>query len=132
MMSSAGSWARRCVEETDVDDLVTVAHAEAHRLLCERVQLRHRGQGGIAHVQAPLDQIAKLQQPHAQPVATGLGAVHKASGCQVVEDAVRGGRVQAGFFTDVFEADGLFTGGEYIDQGEHALNHLYRWLTGNV
>ena len=80
----------------DVDDLVALAHRQVDRLVRELVQFAHRAQRRVAHVQPRLDQVAQFQQAHAQPVAAGLGAVDEAADGQVVEDAVRGGRVQAG------------------------------------
>jgi hypothetical protein len=74
-----------------VHDLVALAHAQVHRLLGQAVQLAHGLQGRVAHRQPRLDQVAQLQQAHAQAVGAGLRAVDEAAHRQVVEDAVRGG-----------------------------------------
>ena len=58
----------------DVDDLVALAHRQVHRLVRQLVQLAHRAERGVAHVQPRLDQVAQFQQPHAQPVTAGLRA----------------------------------------------------------
>lgn len=74
-----------------IDDFIALAHAEADRLLDLLVQLAHGNQGRFAHAQAGLDQVAQLQETHAQPVAARFGAVDEAADGQVVENAVRGG-----------------------------------------
>jgi hypothetical protein len=63
----------------DVDDLVALAHRQVHRLVGELVQFAHRRHGSVAHVQPGLHQVAQFQQPHAQPVAAGLGPVDEAA-----------------------------------------------------
>ena len=108
----------------DVDDLVALAHAEVDRLLRELVQLAHRRHRGVAHVEPALDQVAQLQQAHAQPVAAGFRPVDEAADRQVVQDAVGGGRMQARLFADLLQRDGFLAGGQHVDQREHALDHL--------
>ena len=108
----------------DVNDFVTLAHAQVDGLLNEFVQVTHGGKGRIAHIEPALDHIAQLQQTHAQAIVTSLWAVHKAAGGQVVQDAVRRRRVQPGFLADFLERDGFFAGRQYVDQAEHAFNHL--------
>ena len=44
---------------------------------------------------------AQLQETHAQPIAARFGAVDEAADGQVVENAVRGGGVQAGALADL-------------------------------
>jgi hypothetical protein len=39
----------------------------------ELVQFAHRAEGGVAHVEPRLDEVAELEQAHAQPVAAGFG-----------------------------------------------------------
>jgi hypothetical protein len=96
------------------------------------VQFAHRQQRGVAHVQPGLDQVAQLQQAHAQPVAARLGAVDEAAGGQVVEDAVGGGGVQAGLLADFLQRDGVLTRGQHVDQREHALDDLDGGRGGGV
>ena len=107
-----------------VNDFIALTHAQVHRLLNLLVQFAHGQQGGIAHIEPSFDQVAQLQQAHAQTVAAGLGSVHKTPQGEVVQDAVRGGGVKPGFFADFFEADRLFARGQHIDQGKHTLDHL--------
>ena len=116
----------------DVDDLVALPHAEVDRLLRELVQFAHRRQGGVAHVEPALDQVAELQQAHAEPVAAGLGPVDEAADRQVVQDAVGGGRVQARLLADFLQRDGFFARRQDVDQREHALDHLDDGRGGNV
>jgi len=115
-----------------VDDLVALAHAEVHGLLDQLVQLAHRGHGCVAHGQASLDEVAQLQQAHAEPVAARFRPVDEAADGQVVEDAVRGGRVQARLLADFLQRDGLLARGQDIDQLEHALQHLDAGLGRHV
>src|SRR5947208_102319 len=56
----------------DVHDLVAVAHGKVDRLAGLRMQLAHHRQGELAHADARLDEIAELEQPHAEPVASRL------------------------------------------------------------
>ena len=79
----------------DVDDLVALAHRQVDRLVGQLVQFAHRPERGVAHVEPGLHQVAEFQQAHAEAVAAGLGAIDEAADGQVVEDAVRGRRVQA-------------------------------------
>jgi hypothetical protein len=88
------------------------------------VQLAHRHHRSVAHVQPALHQVAQLQQAHAQSVAAGFRPVDEAADRQVVQDAVGGRRVQAGFFADLLQRDGFLAGSQHVDQREHALDHL--------
>ena len=92
----------------NIDDFIALAHAQIHGLLDLLVQQAHGGQGGFAHAQAGFDQVAQFQQAHAKAVAARFGAVHKTACGQVVQNAVCGGWVQAGFFADVFQRHSLF------------------------
>ena len=112
------------VSAFDVDDFITLAHAQVDGLLNEFVQITHRSQGRIAHIESALDHVAQFQQTHAQSVVARLRAVYKAAGGQIVQDAVRRRGVQPGFLADLLERDGFFAGRQHIDQGEHAFNHL--------
>ena len=120
------------VSALHVHDLVSLPHAQVDWLLDELVQVAHGGQGGVAHAQAGFDQVAQLQQPHAQPVAAGFRAVHEAANGQVVQDAVGGGRVQPRLFADFLQGDCVFTGGQHVDQRKHALQHLNAGFDGNA
>ena len=111
-----------------VDDLVALAHAQVDRLLDLFVQFAHGQQRGVAHAQAPLDQVAEFEQAHAQPVGPGCGPFDQAPQHQIVEDAVRSGRVQAGAFADVLERDRLFVLGQHFKQIKHAFEHLHAGL----
>ncbi|MNT18134.1 hypothetical protein D3C72_1533160 [compost metagenome] len=104
-----------------IHDLVALAHAQVDRLLRGQMQATHRQQGHFAHVDAGLHEVAQLQEAHAQAVAARFGSVHKAADGQVIEDAMCGGRVQAGDFAQLFQRHRLLARGEYIQQCEHAL-----------
>jgi hypothetical protein len=58
---------------------------------------------GFAHIETGLHEVAQFEQAHAQAVAAGLWPVDVAADRQVVEDAVGGGRVQAGLLADELE-----------------------------
>ena len=88
------------------------------------MQLAHGNQGRFAHAQAGLDQVAQLQETHAQPVAARFGAVDEAADGQVVENAVRGGGVQAGALADLLERYCFLARGQHVDQREHAFQDL--------
>ena len=85
-----------------VHNFIALAHAQIHGLLDLLVQQSHAGQGRFAHAQTGFDQVAQLQQAHAQTVAARFWAVDKTTHGQIVEDAVCGGGVQASFFADFF------------------------------
>ena len=116
----------------DVDDFVALAHAQVDRLLDQAVQLAHGRQRRVAHVQTAFDQVAKLQQTHAQAVTARLGAVNVTANRQIVQDAMGSGGVQAGFVADVFKRNGFFFGRQHVDQREHTLDHLNRRGCGNA
>ena len=108
----------------DVDDLVALAHRQVHRLVRQLVQFAHRAERRVAHVEPGLDEVAELEQAHAQAVAAGFGPVDEAAGRQVVEDAVRGRRVQPGAFADFLQRDRVLVRGQHVEQAEGALEHL--------
>jgi len=116
----------------DVHDLVALAHAEVDGLLRQLVQLAHRAEGGVAHVEPALDQVAQLQQAHAEPVAAGLGTVDETADCQVVEDAVRRRRVEPRLFADLLQRNCVLARCQDVDQRKHALDHLDHGNGGNV
>ena len=107
-----------------IDDFVALAHREIDGLLGDFVQLAHRGQGRVAHVQARFDQIAQLQKAQTEAITARFGAIHKAANGQIVQDAVRGGRMQAGFFADFFEGNRFFARRQHVQQRKHALDDL--------
>jgi len=92
------------------------------------VQVLHARHGGVADVDARLDQIAQFQQPDAEPVGAGLVAFGEAARAHRREDAVRGRRVQAGFLGEVLEAHRLVIVGQDIEQLHHAVDDLDRGL----
>ena len=87
----------------DIDDLVALAHREIHGLVRQAMQFAHGCDGGFAYIEPRLDQIAQFQQAHAQTVAAGFGAVDETAQREVVENAVRRRRVQAGSLADCLE-----------------------------
>ena len=110
----------------DVDDLVVVAHRKVHRLAGLCVQLAHDGQREFAHADARLDQIAELEQPHAEAVGAGLDAVDDAIGGHRRQDAVCGRGVQPGVLRDLLQAERLGMLGEHVEQLHHPLDDLDR------
>ena len=42
----------------DIDNFVTLSHAQVHGLLCEFVQFAHRLQCHIAHIESPFYEVA--------------------------------------------------------------------------
>jgi hypothetical protein len=89
-----------------------------------RVQLAHHRQRQLAHADARLDQVAQLEQAHAEAVAARLDAVDHAVGRHGSEDAVRGRRVQAGVLGDLLQAEGLRMLRQHLEQARHPLDDL--------
>src|SRR6185295_13407788 len=85
-------------------------------------------QGALAHADARLHQVAQLEQAHAEAVAAGLDAVDHAVGRHRGQDAVRGGRMQAGVLRDLLEAERLGMLREHFQQPHHAVDDLDRAL----
>ena len=54
------------------------------------------------------------------------GHVHLADVGRVIQDAVRGGRVQGSGQRQLFQAHGIGVGGEFIEEAHHALDYLNR------
>ena len=73
-----------------IHNLITLAQAQIDGLLDQLVQLAHGLKRRIPDAESGLDQIAQLQQAHAQPVAAGLWPIHEATDGEVVENAVCG------------------------------------------
>jgi hypothetical protein len=88
------------------------------------VQFTHGAERRFAHIEPGFDQVAHFQQAHAEAVVAGFGAVHISANHQVVQDAVGGGRVQAGFFADDLQRHRVLVRGQQIQQLKHALQHL--------
>ena len=82
------------------------------------------GEDGPYRDRPGFDQIAQLQEAHAQSVIASFWSVDETANGQIVENSVRRGGVKTGFFADFFEADGLFFGGQHLQQVKHAFNHL--------
>ena len=112
----------------DVHDLVAVAHGKVDRLAGLRMQLAHHRQGELAHADARLDEIAELEQPHAEPVASRLDAVHQPVARHRGEDAVGGRRMQARVLRDLLQPERLGMLRQHVEQAHHALDHLDRVL----
>src|ERR1041384_67510 len=107
-----------------VHDLIVVAHREVGGLSGVRMELAHERQRELAHADARLDQIPKLEKAHAEAVASRLDAVDQAVGRHRREDAVRGRRVQAGVLRDLLQAERLGMLLQHVEQAHHALDHL--------
>ena len=114
------------VGSLDVDDLVALAHRQVDRLMRQLVQLAHRRQCRVAHVEPRLDQVAELEQAHAQAVAARLRAIDEAADRQVVEDAVRRRRMQPALLADHLQRHRFLVRGQQVEQGEGPLEHLDR------
>jgi hypothetical protein len=110
----------------DVDDFVALAHRQVDRLAGEAMQLAHRHQRGVAYRQPRLHQVAELEQPHAEPVGAGVGAVDEAAGHHVVENAVRRRRMQFRALREFLQTDGVAVRGERVQQPHHPFDHLDR------
>jgi len=111
----------------DVDDFIALSDRQVHRLVRQLVQLAHGLQRGFAHVQAGLDQVAQFKQAHTQSVSAGMRSIDKATRRQVIENAVRGRRVQAGALADELERQRLGLGGKDVEEGKAALEDLDGW-----
>ena len=92
------------------------------------VQVAHEVERRFAHVQAALDDVAQFQQAHAEAIGARFGAVDEAFEHQIVQDAVRGRRVQPSLARQVLEAGGVGLARQRVQQRHHALDHLDRGL----
>ena len=66
----------------------------------------------------------QLQQAQAEAITARFGSIHKATQRQIVQDAVRGGRVQAGLFADFLEGNRFLAGSQYVQKRKHSLKDL--------
>jgi hypothetical protein len=112
------------VRALDVHDLVALAHGEVHGLVGQLVQLAHRAQGRIAHVEPRLDEIAEFEQPHAQAIAACFRPVDEAPDRQIVQDAVRRRRMESRLLADELQRHRILVRSKHVEQREHALQHL--------
>ena len=111
-----------------INNFVPLAHAQVHGLLRQLVQFTHGRKGCVTHIKTRFNQVTQLQQAHTKAVVASHRPVNKAACSQIIQDAMCCRWVQAGFFCNLFEGHGLFPVGQYLQQGEHALNHLNGWL----
>ena len=103
----------------DVDDLVALAHRQVDRLVRQLVQLAHRRQRGIAHVEPRLDQVAELEQSHAEAVAARPRADRRSgrsSRSFRMRCAVEGCRPR--LLADLLQRDRILVRGQHVEQGE--------------
>jgi len=114
----------RCA--VDIDDLIALADRQIDRLLGFLVQRAHEVERRFAHRQPALDHVAQFQQAHAEAVRAWLDAVDKAGDDHVVEDAVGGGGMQAGYFRQLLQTHRIGVIGQCIKQGDHAFDDLNR------
>lgn len=108
----------------DIDDLVALLHRQVDGLPGQLVQRPHGGDGRLAYVQPPLDQRAQFKQTHAQLIQAVVHPLDVAPHHQVVQDAVRGGGVQAGGRGQFLERDGIGLRGQRVEQAHGALDDL--------
>jgi hypothetical protein len=94
------------------------------------VQLAHRAERRIAHIQPRLHQVAEFEQPHAELIRPGFGAVDEAGSDEVVEDAMRGGGMQPGALGEFLQADRVGLGGQGIEQRHQPVDDLDGGLAG--
>ncbi|MNY41686.1 hypothetical protein D3C86_1765190 [compost metagenome] len=94
------------------------------------MQRTHRCECRIAHGQPCLHEVAEFQQPHAEPIAAGVRAIHETARHHVIENAVCRGRMQAGGQRQLLETDGVRVLGERIQQRHHAFDDLDGGLAG--
>jgi hypothetical protein len=69
-------------------------------------------------------QVAELEQPDAELVGALFDPIHHPRGDQVVEDAMSGGRMQAGALGEILQADWLGPFGQGVEQADHAVDDL--------
>ena len=112
----------------DVDDFVALSDRQVDRLSGGAVQFAHRPERCVAHVEPGLHQIAEFQQPHAELVGARFGTIDEPGGHQIVQDAVRGRRVQPGAARQILQADRIGLVGECIEQRHQPLDDLDRGL----
>ena len=86
----------------NVNNFIALAHAQIDRLLYQLVQIAHGRQCSVAHIQSRFDHVAQFKQTHAEAVAARFGAIDKSTNGEIVQNAVRCGRVQSRFFADLF------------------------------
>ena len=71
------------------------------------MQRPHGVDGSLSDVQTALHQRAQFEQTHAQLVKAAIHAVNVTPDDQIVKNAMRGRRVQAGRAGQVFERHGI-------------------------
>ena len=91
------------VSAFNIDNFVTLADTQVDGLLNDFVQFPHRYQGCVVDAQPAFHHVAQFEQAHAQAVTTCLGAFHKSTYGQVIQNAVSCGWVQSSLFGNVFE-----------------------------
>ena len=107
-----------------IDDFVALTHRQVHGLPGFAMQLAHGRHGRFPNRKPRLHQIAEFQQTHAEPVSAWIGTVNQTAGHHVVQDAVRGRRMQRRALREFFKTDGIGMRGKRIEQAHHALDHL--------
>jgi hypothetical protein len=99
----------------DVDDLVALPHRQVDRLMGQLVQLAHRRERRIAHIESRLDQVSHLEHAHPEPITAGFGSIDVATNGQVVEDAVGRRWVETRLLADRFERHGILMRSQQIE-----------------
>src|SRR5678815_1313409 len=78
------------VRAIDVHNLIALAHRQIDRLPSALMQFAHRLECGIAHRQASFDQVAELEEAHAEAIRTRrVGPIYVTADDQVIQDPMR-------------------------------------------
>jgi len=117
----AGAFAPGAV---DVDDFVALLDRQVDGLPGQFVQRTHGRYGRLAHVQPPFHQRPQFQQAHAQLVQAVVDAFDVAAYDQVIQDAMGGGRMQAGGGGQFLEGYRVLLRGKRVQQAHGTLDHL--------
>ncbi len=93
----------------------------------QSVQLAHRTEGGIAHIESSFHQITEFQQAHAQSVGPCGGTIDETACDQIVEDAMCCRRMQLAALTDQLQGQRVAGLRQHIQHIEGALQNLDSW-----
>ena len=110
----------------DIDDLVALADRQIDRLMSEPVELAHRRQRRIAHIESRLHQVAEFQQTDAELITPRLATVDQPRDHQVVQDAVGGRGMKAGAPRQILEADRFRVFSQGVEQRDQPVDNLDR------
>src|SRR5207248_10098251 len=114
---------RRALREVDRDRVALTGRGERRRLAGLHDELEQMGAGDLSQVEPREDRVAELEQPQAEPVATGRGHVLDDAGAgQRREQARDGARVDPGTARDLVRTELWRAVRERVEDGERALD----------